>query len=71
MEVRVLNGEVTLVGSVRQRQDKRMAEDIAESVPGVRDVQNQLRVSQSATGFDAHQPQGQPWGGEQRGNRAA
>lgn len=45
IEVKVLNGEVTLTGTVDSRQDKRMAEDAAEGCSGVRDVHNQLRVS--------------------------
>jgi osmotically-inducible protein OsmY len=45
IDVKVQNGEVTLTGTVDSRQDKRMAEDAAESCPGVRDVHNQLRVS--------------------------
>ena len=44
VEVNVANGEVTLAGTVRSREEKRRAEDIAESVPGVRHVQNNLRV---------------------------
>lgn len=39
------NGEVTLTGTVDDRRQKRMAEDVAESVSGVHDVHNQLRVS--------------------------
>lgn len=42
--VEVHNGEVTLKGTVSDRDDKRRAEDIAESCSGVREVQNQLRV---------------------------
>jgi osmotically-inducible protein OsmY len=44
IEVRVENGEVTLTGSVRDRSDKRRAEDIVEEVSGVRDVHNNIRV---------------------------
>jgi hypothetical protein len=44
MEVAVKSGEVTLKGTVPNRQSKRLAEDIAESVAGVHDVMNQLRV---------------------------
>ncbi len=44
IEVRVENGEVTLEGIVSSREAKRMAEDTAESVPGVRDVHNRLRI---------------------------
>lgn len=46
IEVTVLGGEVTLSGTVDSRQAKHRAEDCAESVPGVRDVQNNLRVQQ-------------------------
>lgn len=45
MEVTVSNGEVTLSGTVRSRYEKRRAEDVSERVPGVRDVNNRLRVS--------------------------
>ena len=44
IEVAVQSGEVTLTGSVEDRHAKRDAEDCACSVPGVRDVQNLLRV---------------------------
>jgi hypothetical protein len=43
IEVLVLEGEVTLNGTVRDRDDKRLAEDLAESAD-VRHVQNNLRV---------------------------
>lgn len=45
IEVRVSNGEVTLSGSVTERNMKRRAEDVIESVQGVKDVNNQIRVS--------------------------
>ncbi|ACI99745.1 BON domain-containing protein [Rhodospirillum centenum] len=44
IDVSAENGEVTLSGHVNSRQDKRRAEDLAESVSGVRHVQNNLRV---------------------------
>ena len=44
IEVVVKNGEVILTGTVEDRETKRCAEDIAERQPGVKDVQNQLRV---------------------------
>jgi osmotically-inducible protein OsmY len=44
VEVQVKDGEVTLTGQVSSRQDKRVAEELAEKVLGVHDVQNQLRV---------------------------
>jgi hypothetical protein len=45
MEIRVVNAEVVLLGSVEDRNQKRMAEDIAESVSGVQDVRNDLKIS--------------------------
>jgi hypothetical protein len=39
------SGEVTLKGTVDNRQMKRMAEECADSCVGVKDVENQLRVS--------------------------
>jgi len=48
VEVRVDGGEVTLSGTVEDRRVKRLAEDVTHSVSGVRDVHNQLRVSEGA-----------------------
>jgi hypothetical protein len=45
VEVIVANGEVTLQGAVHSREEKRKAEDVAEMIPGVREVHNNLRVS--------------------------
>lgn len=45
IDVEVKNGEVTLSGMVPDRQTKRAAEDLVESLSGVRDVTNQLKVS--------------------------
>jgi BON domain len=44
IEVKIDAGEVTLNGQVARREDKRLAEDIAESVSGVKHLQNNLRV---------------------------
>lgn len=44
IEVNVTDALVTLGGLVHDRYEKRRAEDIAESVTGVKDVQNQIRV---------------------------
>ncbi|HUJ57996.1 MAG TPA: BON domain-containing protein [Kofleriaceae bacterium] len=44
VDVAVKAGEVTLSGSVDERFMKRLAEDCALSVPGVHDVQNQIRI---------------------------
>ena len=42
--VRCERREVILEGTVDDRRAKRMAEDAADSVSGVRDVQNRLRI---------------------------
>ena len=44
IEVAVSDGDVTLTGSVRSREDKKRAEALAESVTGVDNVQNNLRI---------------------------
>jgi osmotically-inducible protein OsmY len=48
IEVRVEHGEVWLRGVVAGRGARRLPEDIADSVTGVRDVHNELRVRDSA-----------------------
>lgn len=45
IDVNVKNGEVTLSGTVKNKNEKRLAEDVAESVFGVHDVFNNLQVS--------------------------
>jgi BON domain len=47
--VSVVSGEVTLSGTVNSRDQRRRAEDIAESVSGAKHVQNNIRVSDSTT----------------------
>jgi osmotically-inducible protein OsmY len=47
VEVTVNNGMVTLTGLVDSRDAKRRVEDISESVSGVTDVSNQLRVERN------------------------
>ncbi len=44
VEVNVSDALVTLSGTVHDRYEKRRAEDIADSVTGVKDVQNEIRV---------------------------
>lgn len=44
IEIRVAGGEVTLEGSVNDRDSKRLAEDVTESVFGVKDVTNHIKV---------------------------
>ena len=66
IEILVTSGEVTLQGTVQDRYDKRLAEDLAEQVSGVREVNNQLRVTQGLTGQE-----GQPSRAEEQRYRAA
>jgi osmotically-inducible protein OsmY len=44
VEIEVQGGEVTLKGNVEDRNMKRMLEDLAESVLGVKDVHNHVRA---------------------------
>jgi osmotically-inducible protein OsmY len=44
VDVQISNGEVTLSGSVRTRQEKRFTEDLVEAITGVREVNNNLKV---------------------------
>lgn len=47
IEVMIADGEVTLNGNVDSRYSKRLAEDIADEVSGVKHTQNNLRVRQT------------------------
>jgi len=47
VDISVKNGEITLKGTIEDRLQKRLAEDLVETVFGVLDVQNQLRVEQT------------------------
>ena len=47
ISIQVKDGEVTLSGTVTTRHQKRRAEDLAESISGVREVTNNIRVSRN------------------------
>ena len=49
LEVSVVDGEVTLSGTISSRVLKRRAEDLAAGIPGVTDVQNNLRLQARAS----------------------
>jgi osmotically-inducible protein OsmY len=49
VEVRVEGSEVVLSGVVHSREEKRRAEDMVESISGVSNVQNQLKVSRDTS----------------------
>ncbi len=53
IEVTVSNGDVTLTGTVDERSSKRRAEDIAENVSGVKNVENRIRVGILTTNVGA------------------
>lgn len=45
ISIEVKSGEVIFTGTVESKEAKRMLEDMAEAVLGVKDVRNELRVS--------------------------
>jgi osmotically-inducible protein OsmY len=49
IEVKVEQGEVSLSGSVANRESKRRAEDIAESVSGVKNVENRIKIASESS----------------------
>jgi osmotically-inducible protein OsmY len=49
IEVDVKNGEVFLKGTVKNRQEKRRAEDIIENISGVKNVENHIKVQQEGS----------------------
>lgn len=59
--VRVEKGDVVLEGIVDSRRSKRMAEETAESVTGVHDIHNRLRIDEGS--FDRHRMEGRSGGG--------
>jgi osmotically-inducible protein OsmY len=56
MEVTVQECVVTLSGAVTSREDKRRAEDLVENISGVRDVNNNLRVTAEVGGEKLSSP---------------
>lgn len=67
--VTVEQGEITLAGTVPDRDAKRRAEDVVEHISGVKHVQNNLRIE--ARNQQAGQPQGastSPWAAAQGGS---
>lgn len=53
IDVAVNDGEITLSGTVKTRQERRAAEDCVEDIPGARHVQNNLRVADADAGGNA------------------
>lgn len=56
IDVMVQDGDVTLRGSVQDREARRLAEDLIEHVPGVHDVFNQLRPRFKGTAKNQQRP---------------
>ncbi len=70
IEVTVRNGEVILSGTVEDRHTKRLAEDVVERLPGVKDVQNQIKVQERRErGSQGGVQQGVQQGGQQPGKQ--
>lgn len=53
IEVQVQGDEVILTGNVTSREDKRRAEDLVESIYGVRNVENRIRVGRGEDTFSS------------------
>ncbi|RPJ52288.1 MAG: BON domain-containing protein [Chloroflexi bacterium] len=74
IEVEVKNGEVFLKGSVPDREMKRLAEDVAEDIRGVKDVHNAMKVNRGSRDrsrdWETQQHEsGQAWGSSQQGGQ--
>jgi len=70
IDVNVQNGEVTLTGTVDHRHTKRLAEDVAENVSGVREVHNQIRVQHGVhAGYDNREDYREGRGGRENRDR--
>jgi len=82
IHVEVSQGDVTLSGSVKTRREKHLSAFVAESVMGVRDVFNQIRVEMHGEGTGERYGErermprgaavpvtGEPGGGEMAGDR--
>ena len=57
IEIEVSDGEVMLAGTVGERHEKRLAQDLAEDVWGVKDVRNNIRVDGGAPAHNAQSEQ--------------
>jgi osmotically-inducible protein OsmY len=73
IEVKVEKGVVTLTGTIDEREQKREIEDLVESVFGVKDVENRLRVSskeENGMGRSFQGGQGSQQSGQQQGSQS-
>lgn len=54
IRIDIQNNEVILSGTVNSREEKRRAEDIVESISGVHNVENRIRVGRTDNNFDRY-----------------
>jgi len=66
IEITVLEGQVTLSGTVESREAKRRAEDLAEDVPGVKDVTNQIKVNANSVYETSNNREGEQYNGRKK-----
>ena len=70
IEVSVSSGEVTLSGTVPDRMTKRAAEDCAERVSGVTEVQNHVRGNRQGQGGEARRGEHHESSGSKAGSKS-
>lgn len=71
IHVDIEKGEATLTGIVNTRREKRLAEDITESVFGVKDVHNQLRIKDQERFGTSGQERSRPFEAGRQQNQAS
>jgi osmotically-inducible protein OsmY len=64
----VREARVTIDGTVRDRWQKHAIEDVADSIPGVKDIENRVRVSRDGEGRSG---QSQQYGSQSQGAAGA
>jgi osmotically-inducible protein OsmY len=69
IDVTVSSGEVTLTGTVDHRSTKRRAEDLAEAVSGVKNVENRIRVGSQVSDYRNPENQSQSTGSQTTGSQ--
>ena len=55
IDIKIEGNEVILSGTVRSKEEKRRAEDLVESISGVRNVENRIRVDRGDSSSTMHQ----------------
>ena len=55
IDIKIEGNEVILSGTVRSKEEKRRAEDLVESISGVRNVENRIRVNREGSDASMHQ----------------